>query len=467
MGLVGVESFRTDELLRGAAREGASAAETSANANIIGVLGVTYNTDNYGVRVLLSGLVQSLARAIKSPRFRLVDYGPEPVLWREQTGGGQHDLQLVNLRFSWRLHLPNNIARLLVLAWLSRLLPATYRRHLLNRNPWLREILSAKVHLSMTGGDSFSDIYGLRRFFYVVLPQLLVLALDRPLVLLPQTYGPFNSWIARTVARFVFRRATLIYSRDSKGIATVQHILGTKDAKVRRSPDLGFTMEPEPVEETVSEQMDELRQAGPVVGLNVSSLLYMGGYSGNNMFQLREDYPALVNNIMEMLLNELGARIVLVPHIYGDSESEECEVKLLRRLTPGWQEKYPGRVVFFDRVFNHRQIKSLIGQCDFFIGSRMHACIGAASQCVPTVGLAYSSKFAGVMDSEETGTQVADLRFARTAEVLGTVRGAFLSRQQSKQRLERIVPNLKAAARGVFCSEDFQVLFAGKKGSCP
>ena len=42
-------------------------------------------------------------------------------------------------------------------------------------------------------------------------------------------------------------------------------------------------------------------------------------------------------------------------------------------------------------------MKYLIGQCDFFVGSRMHSCIAAVSQCVPAVSIAYSDKFIGVM----------------------------------------------------------------------
>ena len=430
---------------------------------IIGILGVTYNTDNYGVRVLLSGLVQSLVGAVPNPRFRLVDYGPEPFVWPEHVGGVEHDLQLVNLRFSWRLHLPNNIARLLFLAWFSRLLPVPrWRQRLLYGNPWLRQILSARVHLSLAGGDSFSDIYALRRFFYVVLPQILVLALGKPLVLLPQTYGPFKSRTARAVARFIFRRAKFIYSRDAEGLATVAEILGTKDPKVRLSPDVGFLMEPDPADPAVLARMDALRSAGPVVGLNVSSLLFMGGYSRQNMFGLREDYPALMDAVIATLVEELGATVVLVPHVFGDPLSEECEVKLLRRISPQWVSKYPNRIVFFDQLFTHRQIKSVIGRCDLFIGSRMHACIAAGSQGVPTIGLAYSGKFAGVMKAVETGLWVADLRSDDVNATLRIIREAFRRRQEARERLQQALPELKTLARALFQSRDFQSLLDGE-----
>jgi polysaccharide pyruvyl transferase WcaK-like protein len=48
--------------------------------------------------------------------------------------------------------------------------------------------------------------------------------------------------------------------------------------------------------------------------------------------------------------------------------------------------------------------------CGFFIGSRMHACLAAISQCVPTVSIAYSSKFITVMKTFSMGHYVADPR---------------------------------------------------------
>lgn len=55
----------------------------------------------------------------------------------------------------------------------------------------------------------------------------------------------------------------------------------------------------------------------PLVGLNVSSLLYMGGYSRDNMFQLREDFPRLIDAIVEFIAEQLHARVLLIPHVCG------------------------------------------------------------------------------------------------------------------------------------------------------
>ena len=71
---------------------------------------------------------------------------------------------------------------------------AVMRERILASNPWLDALARADIAVAVSGGDSFSDIYGLGRFFYMVLPQWLVLLLDRPLVLLPQTLTVFHDY---------------------------------------------------------------------------------------------------------------------------------------------------------------------------------------------------------------------------------------------------------------------------------
>jgi colanic acid/amylovoran biosynthesis protein len=417
------------------------------------LLGVTQDTGNYGVRALLSGAVESLSRANPNARICLLDYGREPATWTERTADGEKSISLINLRFSWRLHLPNNVFRLLFLAAVLRLLPSAGLRRRLTANPWLRRIQEIQCYFSLAGGDSFSDIYGLRRLLYVTLPQFLVLGLGKPLVLLPQTYGPFKRATARWLARGIFRRAALIYSRDAEGVATVGRLVPHRRDEVRVATDLGFAMEPEPVAPEVMARIEECRRLGPVVGLNISSLLHMGGYSQDNMFGLKRPYPLVIRAVLDFIVKELQAVVLLTPHVYGGSGEEESEDALCRRLLPEFEKDHGGRVVFIDRVFNHRQVKFLIGKCDVFSGARMHACIAAASQAVPTVALAYSDKFAGVLNLVGPGARVVDLRQADHPQVCLAIREVFDSRVEYRHQLERRMLVLKADLGSIFTSE--------------
>ena len=126
------------------------------------------------------------------PNVYLLDYGKERSVTRLRLKGTQLEVPLVNLRYSWKLFLPNNIVLLLLLAALARLLRGRMRSAVIGRNRWLAAIDDADCALAVSGGDSFSDSYGLSRFFYVALPQALVAILGKRLILLPQTIGPFE-----------------------------------------------------------------------------------------------------------------------------------------------------------------------------------------------------------------------------------------------------------------------------------
>ncbi len=417
----------------------------------IALLGVTRNTDNYGVRVLLSSAIERLSAAEPASEIFLLDYGRQPEKWTEGTSDAWRENRLVNLRFSWRLYLPNNIFRLVALALLSRLIPGKSRQfRFLGRNPWLSEVLGTAACYSISGGDSFSDIYGLMRFLYVALPQVLVLLTGRPLVLLPQTFGPFNGRVVRFMARWIVRRARTVISRDARGVETVRRLVGKNDPRVQFAPDLGFCMSAEMLPASVIGRIVELRGAGPIVGLNVSSLLYMGGYSGDNMFKLRESYTELVASLVNHVVQDLNARVLLVPHVCGGASSQEDETRLCGRLQAELSHRHGDRVCYLDCSLNHRQMKAVIGQCDLFVGARMHACIAALSQGVPAVGLAYSQKFQGVFASIGMEEYVADLRALDIAGVIEIVDGAYERRGELQSLLGEKMPAVRAQVLDLF-----------------
>ena len=80
----------------------------------------------------------------------------------------------------------------------------------------------------------------------------------------------------------------------------------------------------------------------------------------------------------------------------------------------------------------------------------MHACIAAVSQGVPTVSLAYSRKFAGVMGSIGMGESVVDLTAMENARVLDRVQAIFSRRISVRQELAGKVDAIKKSALEIF-----------------
>lgn len=419
------------------------------------LLGVSFNTRNMGVGALAAGAIKCIRHSHPGSDIKLLDYGKSAETHTLKVGGKDELIELINLRFSKKLFLANNVALLIVLAAIARLLPfKAVKRLLIDSNPYLREIAEADMAASIAGGDSFSDIYGLSRFFYVALPQALVLLMRKPLVQLPQTIGPFAAKLPRAIARAILKRSSAIYSRDYPGLLETREILGItgKNERIRFCYDMAFVLDPvKPREFSHTAHQGLSRINAPcTVGLNVSGLLYMGGYTRSNMFGLKADYKKLVNEIIEFLINRKKARVVLVPHVFGGPEHTESDSTVCERLYSDLKPLYGERLTFLSGSYDQGEIKHMIGLCDFFIGSRMHACIAALSQCVPAVPIAYSRKFIGVMESIGVESYVADPCVLETGAILDIIDKAFEDRTAIAEKLRAQMPAVKKTVLNLF-----------------
>ena len=418
------------------------------------LLGATFSTSNMGVGALTAGTIKAILHQFPDPDISLLDYGKESVTYAFGAGNRSISIRLVNLRFSKKFYLKNNIALLLFFSFLLKLIPFKQMRNkFISKNFYLNHISEANIVGSIAGGDSFSDIYGLGRFFYVSLPQLLVLMAGKGLVLLPQTIGPFRGLIARAVARYIIKRAGLIYLRDYAGKEELENLLGEVAAhdKARFCYDVGFAVAPVQPEKMDLNGWGRKEQGkDALVGLNVSGLLFRGGYTQNNQFGLKTDYRLLVNKLIGYLVEKKGARVLMVPHVFGEGEKSESDQEVCGRIYAELKPKYKDSLYFARGRYDQSEIKYIIGLCDFFIGSRMHACIGALSQNIPTVSIAYSKKFIGVMETIGVGKYVADLRTMSKEEIFRIIDKAWVERAEIREHLEQKMPEVKARVLSLF-----------------
>ena len=407
------------------------------------VLGATFNTDNMGVGALASGAISILSKRYPAAEIRFLDYGRQPTVSTVYVDGKEVQVPLINLRFSWKVFLPNNIMYLLVLSGLTRLLGERFSRRMTQKNQWIKTIRDADLTVAVSGGDSFSDIYGLGRFFYVYLPQLLVVSLGTKLVLLPQTIGPFRTGLARRLAEQLMRRAQRVYARDRTGVRDAQGMLGSERERARFCYDLGFILEPRrPQRQHDLDDLASLKRGGRLlVGLNVSGLLLMGGYDRSNVFDLKVDYRSFIEKMIEFLVRVKDADVVLIPHVFG--EQAESDSMASASIYEALKDRYPGRLACIRGRYDQNEIKYLIGQCDFFVGARMHACIAALSQAIPAISIAYSQKFLGVFETVDAGSLVADPRHLTTEQILEVVNDAMGRREEISTGLRRKVAEVK------------------------
>jgi colanic acid/amylovoran biosynthesis protein len=424
---------------------------TDQGIRSICLLGQGFGNNNLGVHALTTGTVASALKALPQAQLWLLDYDDLPTTYEVHAANRVVPLKMVNVRFSKKLYLPNNIAVLVLLALVGRTIPFPgLRKRFCSKNSCLKQLQESDVVVALAGGDSFSDIYGQERLWYVSLPQILALLMKRPLVLLPQTIGPFKSAIGRSVARLILRHARRIYTRDAESLAEAERLLGRKPGHAAFAYDMGFALDPLPPPPDVKDRIQELRRQGALVGLNVSGLLYAGGYTGGNQFGLQVDYREMIQRLIEFFTGRQGAQVLLLPHVVGGPENMESDVPACQRVFEDLESKCHGRLHLLPGSLDHHQVKWVIGQCDFFLGSRMHACIAALSQAVPALGLAYSRKFEGVFRSLDAGDLVLDLTRQDMAGGLKFVEERFRQRELLKQGLQTTAPKLRESVLELF-----------------
>ena len=77
-------------------------------------------------------------------------------------------------------------------------------------------------------GDSFADIYGLKRIVNMFYVQRATWVARKPLVLGPQTIGPFETRFGRMAASRVLHKADQVFARDSESFEFSAASLGQR-----------------------------------------------------------------------------------------------------------------------------------------------------------------------------------------------------------------------------------------------
>ncbi|MCI8955867.1 MAG: polysaccharide pyruvyl transferase family protein [Eubacterium sp.] len=320
----------------------------------IGLFGLTFQSGNKGCSALAYSFLEILFRCVKE-EVQIIVFS---YLQNEKIVGYEEKLNIVIQPFSL-----NGI------------------KNISNLNHQIKE---CDIVFDFTEGDSFSDIYGIKRAVKVSLTKEMTIRNNVPLVLGPQTYGPYRNFLIKKWAKRIVNKSNYACARDMTSSERMEKI--TKK-KMDYFTDIAFALPPD----DKNYQMSSRKK----IGINVSSLLMNGGYTGDNQFGLKVDYSQYIESLIERVLEMEEYEIHLIPHVISAVyDSVENDFKACNIL----KEKYPEIVVAppFDTPM---EAKRYMSEMDVFTGARMHATIGAFSMKVPTIPFSYSPKFEGLFDS--------------------------------------------------------------------
>ena len=289
-------------------------------------------------------------------------------------------------------------------------------------------IARADIVFDIGGGDSFTDIYGPKRFATIWVTKWRAVMAGKPLILSPQTIGPFETRWARTLARRIMNRADLVVTRDAPSTAFLEELGVRTETMEATDVAMGLPYDP-----------PAPRTDGKVrVGLNVSGLMFSGGYTQDNQFGLKSDYPTLIRRIVAHFAAMEDVELHLVGHVQSEGQPLEDD----HRVGVALAEEFPGTVVS-PWFTSPSEAKSYIAGMDFFMGARMHATIAAFSSGVPVIPMAYSRKFRGVFNTLGYA-HVADCKTEDADQIMARIAEGFDNRETLKAEVDEAMKGVNA-----------------------
>lgn len=236
--------------------------------------------------------------------------------------------------------------------------------------------------LDIGSGDSFADIYGWKRFAFLWLTKIMTLARGKPLLLSPQTIGPFTKAPYKPLAKAALTGANAVVARDEISLQALREL--APKAKAALSVDVAFAL---PFEDRSAERGG----ARTRVGINVSGLLFNEAESGRNRFGLSVDYAKLMRRFVGELAARPDVEVHLVTHALHATDPWDDDGRVADKLAA----EFP-QAVRVPNFIGPSEVKSYISSLDFLVAGRMHACIAAYSSGTPVIPVAYSRKFTGL-----------------------------------------------------------------------
>ena len=405
------------------------------------LFGACPRTMNMGVSALFASATSGLVRRI--PGLELTVFDSRLGVREESFRVDDQEpmsFRFIGFRLGRRFYRPENLRFMRLASRLGALGKSI--------DPGIRSIEESDVVLDVSGGDSFTDMYPDNRINTIAGCKELVLDCGRPLILLPQTYGPFDVSLDR--ASRIVRKSIACFARDERSFENLKAMLGHEFDPERHKcgGDMAFGL----TARDPGRKLDRETRAWaegteiPTVGFNPSGLIANVPGIDREKYGFLSDYRLTVVEFLTRLLDETEARVLLVPHVMSPLGSPESDRKICDELESELGSRFPGRVRIGSTDFDQCEVKWLISKMDWFCGTRMHATIAGLSTEVPTATISYSDKALGVFESCGQGSEVFDPRRLKAGDIVDGLMDSYGRRHEIKRSLVGPIRSVRTQA---------------------
>lgn len=297
----------------------------------------------------------------------------------------------------------------------------------------LRALAGADLVLSLGGGylNGRADFASDLSIGFLLLPLWLAGRFGVPVVLAPQSYGPFPTRVQRAMTRRVLGASRRVVAREAISVARLAEA-GVPSANLVRGVDSAFAFRSRSQRAWRSEL--GIAPEATVVLVTARQFLEPSAQS------VYEEAMAVA---VRHLLGRDGCHVVLVPQVTCTFQADDDRI-VNRRIAAAVEG--PGLHVLDDELIDHHDVFALYASADLILGTRFHSVIFGLVAGVPCAAIEYDHKTRGIMEDLGLGEWVVRMADARPQVLTELVDRLAAGAGAYREHLRDVLPGYSARA---------------------
>ena len=256
---------------------------------------------------------------------------------------------------------------------------------------------------------------------------------NAPVYVMGTSIEPMKSKLVKKFTDNTLKEMDHIFAREKITYDYLKSFVD--DEKLTLIPDMAFMLED--VKKEFSVIKDLKKNCSKVYGITVRQWNFPNFV---NPSLLMNNYINSIKNCMQYEMEINNCSFVFIPQVIVDYASDEA---VALKIKESLDEKYKDKFLVLNDDLSPVEIKSLISNCDYFIGTRMHSNIFATSMCIPTIAIAYEKKTNGIMHTIGLDDYIIEMNEITTEKLLSKIRKQEKNSDEIKELLEKRIISVR------------------------
>ena len=290
----------------------------------------------------------------------------------------------------------------------------------------LREIKNSDLIISNGGGYFYSYRKAIPgpTFIQYALHIKLALFLNKPVIMFPQSFGPFSNSISTRLLKRILQDKNVIRILVREEISQrllVELLDDSARKKLDLCPDLALLLENKGSPEIIRWIT---RCPRPILALTLRDWNFPGVEGRSQKRKKREEYLNSLLEISETFLGQFGGTVVIVPQVKGPGNLEN-DILISKEF---WEKsrQLEGRknILLFppERLTSPYDIIDLFSRSDVVVATRFHSALFALVASTPVISIGYQHKSSGMLRALGLEDFLVDIEAVSCEQIMSLIK---------------------------------------------